>query len=92
VPGLKGHAAPLALSPKHGILRKATTVLDSGSHAVWLIARDYNSKHLKNRKMSFLHLSGAALTIWVSRNWTTDQIVTAAAAIARSWPIQPSPN
>ena len=40
-------------------------------------------------KMSYWHLSGAALTIWVSRNWTTDQIVTAAAAIARSWPKQP---
>jgi hypothetical protein len=66
--------------------------LDSGSHAVWLIARDYNSKHLKNRRMSSWHLSGAALMIWVSRNWTTDQIVTAAAAIVRSWPNQPSPN
>jgi hypothetical protein len=65
---------------------------DTGSSAVWLIARDYNYKHLKNRKMSYWHLSGAALTIWVSRNWTTDQIVTAAAAIARSWPNHPLPN
>jgi hypothetical protein len=66
--------------------------LDDGSHALWLIARDYNSKHLRNRKMSWWHLSGAALMIWVSRNWTTDQIVTAAAAIARSSPNPPSPN
>jgi hypothetical protein len=65
---------------------------DNRSSAVWLIARDYNYKHLKDRRMSFWHLSGAALTIWVSRNWTTDQIVTAAAAIARSWPHQPLPN
>jgi hypothetical protein len=65
---------------------------DTGSSAVWLIARDYNYKHLKNRKMSYWHLSGAALTIWVSRNWTTDQIVVAAAAIARSWPKQPVLN
>jgi hypothetical protein len=66
--------------------------LDSGSHAVWLIASDYNSKHLKNRRMSSWPLSGAALMIWVSRNWATDQIVTAAAVIARSWPNQPLPN
>jgi hypothetical protein len=65
---------------------------NNGSSAVWLIARDYNYKHLKNRKMSYWHLSGAALAIWVSRNWTTDQIVVAAAAIARSWPNQPLPN
>jgi hypothetical protein len=61
---------------------------DNGSSAVWLIARDYNYNHLKNRKMSYWHLSGAALTIWVSRNWTTAQVVTAAAAIARSRPKQ----
>jgi hypothetical protein len=65
---------------------------DIGSSAVWLIARDYNYKHLKDRRMSYWHLSGAALTIWVSRNWATDQIVTAVAAIARSWPNQPLPN
>jgi hypothetical protein len=46
--------------------------VDNGSSAVWLIARDYNYKHLKSRKMSYWRLSGAALTIWVSRNWTTD--------------------
>jgi hypothetical protein len=57
--------------------------LDTGSHATWLIARDYNSKHLKNRWVSSWHLSGAALMIWLSRNWTTEEIVTAAADIAR---------
>ena len=62
---------------------------DNGSDALWLIARNYNYKHLKSRKMSSWHLSGAALTIWVSRNWTTEQVVTAAAAIARSWPNLP---
>jgi hypothetical protein len=66
--------------------------LDNGSHALWLIVRDYNYRHLKNRKMSSWHLSGAALTIWVSRNWTTEQVVTGAAAIARSWPNQSLPD
>jgi hypothetical protein len=65
---------------------------DDGAHAVWIIVRNYNGSHLRNRKMIWWHLSGAALTIWVTRNWTTDQIVTAAAAIARSWPQQRLPN
>jgi hypothetical protein len=59
---------------------------DDGSIAAWVIARNYNGSHLKNRRMTFWHLSGAALTIWVSRNWTAEQIVTAAAAITRSRP------
>lgn len=58
---------------------------DVGAAAVWVIARSYNSGHLDNRKMIWWHLSGAALTIWLTRNWTTDQIVCSAAAIASSW-------
>jgi hypothetical protein len=57
---------------------------DSGSHAIWMIVRTYNSSHLKNRRMIWWHLSGGALTIWMTRNWTTDQVVAAAAAIVRT--------
>ena len=56
----------------------------NSDRAVWLIVRSYNSEHLKSRKMAAWHLSGAALTIWVSRNWSAEQVVTAAAAIVRS--------
>jgi hypothetical protein len=59
---------------------------DDGSIAAWVIARDYNESHLRNRRMTFWHLSGAALTIWVSRHWTAEQIVSAAAAITRARP------
>jgi hypothetical protein len=62
---------------------------DDGSAAAWVIARNYNSNHLKDRRMTFWHLSGDALTIWVSRHWPAEQIVTAAAAITRS---RPSPH
>jgi hypothetical protein len=58
--------------------------LDGGSRAIWLIVSNYNSKHLRDRRMSYCHLSGAALSVWVSRNWTADEIVAAAAAIIRS--------
>jgi hypothetical protein len=64
----------------------------NGSHAVWIIVRNYNGSHLRNHRGIWWHLSGAALTIWVTRNWTTDQIVTAAAAISRSWPKQQCPG
>jgi hypothetical protein len=58
---------------------------DGGSHAIWMIVRDYNSGHLKHRRgMMWWHLSGAALTIWITRTWTTDEVVAAAAAIVRS--------
>jgi hypothetical protein len=59
---------------------------DGGSRAVWARVRNYNYSHLKNRKMSWWHLSGAALTFWVTRNSTTDEIITAAAAVVRSYP------
>jgi hypothetical protein len=59
--------------------------LDNGSHAIWMIARDYNYTHLKDRKMGYWHLSGAALSIWLSRTWTSDEIVAKAAAIVRTY-------
>jgi hypothetical protein len=66
-------------------------LLDNGSHAIWLIVRNYNSKHLINRGMLSWHLSGAALMIWVSRNWATDEVVTAAAATIRPYQDQQPP-
>ena len=59
--------------------------LDIGSDAIWVIARTYNYTHLKDRWMSNWHLSGAALSIWLSRNWTTDEIVASAAEIVRHY-------
>jgi|ERR1700722_1919837 len=58
---------------------------DTGSRAIWLVARNYNLKHLKRRRMDYWHLSGAALSIWLSRNWTSDEIVASAAAIVRTY-------
>jgi hypothetical protein len=63
---------------------------DVGASAVWVVVRTYNYTHLRKRRMSWWHLSGAALTIWVTRHWTPDQVVASAAAIARSWPSEPA--
>jgi hypothetical protein len=50
--------------------------MNAGESAAWFVARSWNIKHLKNHKMIYWHLSGAALTIWLSRNWTTEEILT----------------
>jgi hypothetical protein len=55
----------------------------AGADAAWLIARHYNSAHLKNRRSLWWQVSGAALTIWITRNWNSDQIVVTAADLAR---------
>ena len=56
---------------------------NKGADAAWLIARHYNSGHLKNRRSLWWQLSGAALTIWITRNWNSDQVVVTAADLAR---------
>jgi hypothetical protein len=59
---------------------------ESGADAAWLVARNYNASHLKNRQSVWWHLSGAALTIWITRNWAPDQVLSRAAEIARQHP------
>jgi hypothetical protein len=56
---------------------------DSGADAAWLVARNYNASHLKNSQSLWWHLSGAALTIWVTRNWTPNQVLSRGAEIVR---------
>jgi hypothetical protein len=56
---------------------------ESGADAAWLVARDYNASHLKSRRSIWWHLSGAALTIWITRNWTSDQVLSRAGEIAK---------
>ena len=47
-----------------------------------LFARNYAThllNHQRHKGMSWWHLSGAALAIWLSRNWTDEEILSAAA-------------
>jgi hypothetical protein len=71
------------ISPWGYIITIASTdsgVFDEGTKAAWLVARNYNLSHLKKRQALWWHLSGAALTIWLTRNWTSEEILYAAAA------------
>ncbi len=47
----------------------------------WWVASDYNSSHQRYPGMGWWHLSGAALTIWLSRNWSMEQLLTKAAEL-----------
>src|SRR5881628_2957814 len=58
--------------------------LPSGAHVAWLVAREHNFNNLKDRRMIWWHLSGAVLTVWLTRNWSTGQLVAKAREIRRS--------
>lgn len=65
------------------IARGDPRALGGGAKAASLVARNYNLSHLKRPQTMWWHLSGAALTIWLTRNWTPDEVLGAAAAIAK---------
>lgn len=56
---------------------------------VWWVAADYLISHQRHSGMSWWHLSGAALAIWLSRHWTQEEILSAAVA-ALKYPEQAS--
>lgn len=58
---------------------KGPELLESGGvAAARLVARHYAGSHVKTRRASALSLSATALTIWLTRNWTSDEILAAA--------------
>jgi hypothetical protein len=54
-----------------------------GADVAWIVARQYNAAHLRDRHMIWWHISGAALTVWLTRNWTGEQVLATAAEIVR---------
>ncbi len=52
-----------------------------GGKVAWFVARDYNLTHLNTKNMGVWHLSGAALTVWLTRNWSIDQLLMRAEEI-----------
>jgi hypothetical protein len=70
------------LSPYTYVLQGAHPT-PSGQLA-WTIARSYNVNHLGDQKMRMWHLSGAALTIWLTRNWTLTELIAKAVELEAS--------
>lgn len=64
------------------LLTNESSSIPSGTNIVWSIVRSYNSNNIKNKRMIYWHLSGAALTIWLSNNWTQNQIMAKAYEIS----------
>lgn len=50
----------------------------SGEKVAWFIARNNNAEGLQNRKFLMWHVSGASLTIWLTRNWTEEEMLAKA--------------
>jgi len=48
----------------------------ASTQIAWVIARSHNAEHLGNHQ--YWHLSGAALTIWLTRNWTPTELIAKA--------------
>jgi hypothetical protein len=73
------------LSPHRYLLVLLTNdTLPPGAHVAWSVARNHNQERLADQRVIWWNLSGAALTIWLTRNWTTDQLVAKAHEIIRS--------
>lgn len=53
------------------------------AHLALHIAIAYNQKHLEDRHL--WHLSCAALTIWLARNWTKDDLIAKAVELQKDW-------
>jgi hypothetical protein len=56
--------------------------LGQGVRIAWPIASSHNADHLADR--SVWHLSRTALTIWLTRNWTTDELIAKAIELEKA--------
>ena len=50
----------------------------AGTLVAWRVASRHIQKHRRYQGMGWWHLSGAALTIWLTRNWSVEQLLTRA--------------
>ena len=73
------------ISP-HGYIYQlyAVKLNNPGLRVSWQVATNHLIANKKYKGSGWWHLSGAALTIWITRNWTTEQTVTKAVEIKRA--------
>jgi len=50
----------------------------AGERIAWQVASDYLLTHRRRQGTLWWHLSGAALMIWLTRNWSDEEILSAA--------------
>lgn len=56
----------------------------AGLRLAWYVARNYNYDHLQDRRMVNWHISGEALTVWLTRHWSSDELLAKALEIRQS--------
>lgn len=61
-----------------------------GELIAWRVAARHLMTHRRYQGMAWWHLSGTALTIWLSRNWTEEEILSAAWHAQHAAMLQPS--
>ncbi|QPF76230.1 hypothetical protein G8A07_27080 [Roseateles sp. DAIF2] len=79
--GVRGQGDPFIpkLNPYSFLPYVASTApQDPGVLISWQVASTHLLEHRRYRGMFWWHLSGAALTIWITRNWSSEQILSAA--------------
>jgi len=54
-----------------------------GTQLAWSVAQSYNMQRLQHGN-GWCHPSGAALIIWLTRNWTVDELIAKGIEIDRS--------
>jgi hypothetical protein len=62
------------ISPYSYLLQGAQS--GASTRIAWVIARSHNVAHLGDHR--YWHLSGAALLIWLTRNWTPTELIAKA--------------
>ena len=66
------------------VVRRDERAFGQGVRFTLPIVRSHNADHLADRSMGAWHLSGAALTIWLTRNWTTNEIIAKAIELEKA--------
>jgi hypothetical protein len=84
--GVDSRPRPEPISPWNYelALLSGNEMQSSDVSAAWIVARHYNAAHLKARRPLWWHLSGAALTIWLTRKWPSEVILCEASILSSS--------
>jgi len=76
--GARGAGQPSVyrLNPYTYLVSLADVNARAGRLVAWQVASRYLQENRRYKGMHWWHLSGAALTVWLTRNWTVDQMLS----------------
>ena len=71
-----GQPSVYRLSPYTYFVSQADVDARAGRLVAWQVASSYLQENRRYNGMHWWHLSGAALTVWLTRNWSIDQMLS----------------